>query len=416
LTVPNDLLHPREALTRILARCTPPQPELVQLGVVTGRYLITDVVARDDHPPFPASTMDGFAVVAADVSPWREITGEQAAGPQLPLEVSEGYAVKIMTGAPIPTGADAVIPIEDVTLSEDHIVIDDIRLNPGQYIRPVGSDLARGQVVLESGTLIGPVELGLIATMGYAEVTVARRPRVAVISTGDELVDPGSELAPGMIRDSNRFSLVAAIERAGAEVVHSSRVGDTVEELRRRLAGIEDQIDVLVTSGGVSVGDRDVVRLLLGETADVHFRRVFMKPGKPLTFATAGDLMIFGLPGNPAASMVSFELFVRPALLTMMGAKSPLRETTMVALASEIRPSDRIEFQRATITVTPNGRLEAETTGNQISSRLASLLGANGLLIIEPGTEPIPPGEIVPAILIDIPRSSAPSPLAPSES
>jgi molybdopterin molybdotransferase len=141
-----------------------------------------------------------------------------------------------------------------------------------------------------------------------------------------------------------------------------------------------------------------------------------MKPGKPLTFATSGDLMIFGLPGNPVSSMVSFELFVRPALLTMMGAKNPLRETTSVALASGIRPSDRIEFQRATITVAPNGRLKAETTGNQISSRLASLLGANGLLIIEPGTEPIAPGEMVPAILIDIPKSISPSPLAPSGS
>ena len=358
--------------------------------------------------------MDGFAVVAADVSPWREITGEQAAGPQLPLEVSEGYAVKIMTGAPLPANADAVIPIEQVTLSEDHIVIEEVPLKPGQYIRPVGSDLARGQRVLDQGTLIGPIELGLIATMGYAEVSVARRPRVAVISTGDELVDPGADLAPGMIRDSNRFSLVAAIDAAGAEVVHSSRVGDTVEELRRRLAELEGQVDVLVTSGGVSVGDRDVVKLLLGETADVHFRRVFMKPGKPLTFATAGDLMIFGLPGNPVSSMVSFELFVRPALLTMMGAKNPLRETTSVALVSEVRPSDRIEFQRAIITVASNGRLRAETTGNQISSRLASLLGANGLLIIEPGTDPLLPGAMVPAILVGIPHASAASPLASS--
>ena len=358
--------------------------------------------------------MDGFAVVAADVSPWREITGEQAAGPRLPLEVSEGYAVKIMTGAPLPSGADAVIPIEQVTLSEDHIVIEEVPLKPGQFIRPVGSDLAQGQRVLDPGTLIGPIELGLIATMGYAEVAVARRPRVAVISTGDELVDPGADLAPGMIRDSNRFSLVAAIEAAGAEVVHSSRVGDTVEELRRKLAELDGQIDVLVTSGGVSVGDRDVVKLLLGETADVHFRRLFMKPGKPLTFATAGDLLIFGLPGNPVSSMVSFELFVRPALLTMMGAKKPLRETTSVALVTEVRPSDRIEFQRAFITVAPNGRLLAETTGNQISSRLASLLGANGLLIIEPGTESLPPGAMVPAILVGIPHASAPSPLAPT--
>ena len=151
MTVPKDLLHPREALERILARCPMATPETVHLEVAADRYLLEDVVARDDHPPFPASTMDGFAVVAADVSPWREITGEQAAGPQLPLEVSEGYAVKIMTGAPLPAGADAVIPIEQVTLSEDHIVIEEVPLKPGQYIRPVGSDLAQGQRVLDPG-------------------------------------------------------------------------------------------------------------------------------------------------------------------------------------------------------------------------------------------------------------------------
>ena len=169
--------------------------------------------------------------------------------------------------------------------------------------------------------------------MGYAEVSVARRPRVAVISTGDELVDPGADLAPGMIRDSNRFSLVAAIEAAGAEVVHSSRVGDTVEELRRRLAELEGQVDVLVTSGGVSVGDRDVVKLLLGETADVHFRRVFMKPGKPLTFATAGDLMIFGLPGNPVSSMVVVRALRAAGPADHDGREEPAPGDHTVALA-----------------------------------------------------------------------------------
>jgi gephyrin len=413
VTGSNDMLHPRDALKAVLARCPAPGPVAIGLAEAAGRYLAEDVVARDDHPPFPASTMDGFAVVAADVSPWREITGEQAAGPQVPLEVSEGYAVKIMTGAPLPRGADAVIQVEKVTVSEDHIVLEDFPLKPGLNIRPVGSDLASGNRILGRGTLIGSVELGLIATMGYPEVMVARSPRVAVISTGDELVEPGSELAPGMIRDSNRYSLVTAIQAAGANVVHSSRVGDTVEELRARFDSLAGQIDVLVTSGGVSVGDRDVVKLLLGETADVHFRRVFMKPGKPLTFATADNLLIFGLPGNPVSSMVSLELFVRPALLKMMGANQILRNTAPVVLDSDVRPSDRIEFQRAFVSVAGDGRLRATTTGNQISSRLASLLGANALLVIEPGDDAIPAGSTVPALLIDIPRSDVPSLIDP---
>jgi molybdenum cofactor synthesis domain-containing protein len=413
VTGSNDMLHPRDALDAVLAQCPAPAPISVSLANAAGHYLADDVVARDDHPPFPAATMDGFAVVAADVSPWREITGEQPAGPKIPLEVSEGYAVKIMTGAPLPQGADAVIQVEKVTVSEDHIVLEDVPLQSGLNIRPVGSDLGQGKRILDKGALIGSVELGLIATMGYADVIVARPPRVAVISTGDELVEPGSDLAPGMIRDSNRFSLVAAVQAAGATVVHSSRVGDTVEELRTRVASLAGQIDVLVTSGGVSVGDRDVVKLLLGETADVHFRRVFMKPGKPLTFATAADLLIFGLPGNPVSSMVSFELFVRPALLKMMGASQLLRTTAPVVLDSVVRPSDRIEFQRAFVSVADDGRLRATTTGNQISSRLASMLGANALLVIEPGEESFPAGSIVAALLIDIPRSDIASPIDP---
>ena len=245
--------------------------------------------------------------------------------------------------------------------------------------------------------------------MGYPDVAVSSLPRVAVISTGDELVEPGDDLGPGMIRDSNRFSLVAAIQATGATVVHSSRVTDSVEELRERVESLAGKIDVLVTSGGVSVGDYDVVKVLLGETADVHFRRVFMKPGKPLTFATADNLLIFGLPGNPVSSMVSFELFVRPALLTMMGASRVQRDIAPVVLGTEVRPSDRIEFQRAHVTVSEDGRLQATGTGNQISSRLASLLNANALLIVEPGVDTMPAGTTLPAMLIDVPRSSVPS-------
>jgi gephyrin len=407
MTPTTELIHPNVAMQTVLERVPARQAEIVSLESALGRFLAEDVVARDDHPPFPASTMDGYAVLAADASPWREVTGVQLAGRQLDFEVSEGYAVKIMTGAPVPRGADAVVRIEDIRETEDHIVIADVPVRSGQYIRPVGSDMALGSTVLTRGTRIGPVELGLIATMGYESVLVGRRPRVAVISTGDELVDPGTPLEPGLIRDSNRFSLVASVTAIGADVVHSSRMSDDIDELRQLLDSLDGTFDVLVTSGGVSVGDRDVVKVVIGERATVHFQRVFMKPGKPLNFATAPDLLIFGLPGNPVSSMVAFELFVRPALLQMQGAANIRREAASVVLATDVPRSDRIEYQRAVVSVDQSGRLVADSTGNQISSRLASMLGANALLVIEAGEGAIPAGETVPAMLLDVPLGQA---------
>ncbi len=209
-----------------------------------------------------------------------------------------------------------------------------------------------------------------------------------------------------MIRDSNRFAMVAALEAAGAEIVHSSRVGDDIHALKALVNSLLDKIDVLVTSGGVSVGDKDIVKMLIGETAEIHFQKVFMKPGKPLTFATAGDLVIFGLPGNPVSSMVSLELFVRPALLKMQGASTLERAKVKVRLVDPVKKSDRLEYQRAFLTVSDSGELLASTTGNQISSRLASMLNANALLIIDPGDDSIPAGTIVDALLTDIPRTA----------
>ncbi|HQY31665.1 MAG TPA: molybdopterin molybdotransferase MoeA, partial [Thermomicrobiales bacterium] len=397
---PPDMLHPDTAREFVLAAVQRLPTEVVGLADLVGRVVAHEVVANDNHPPFPASTMDGYAISSEDVSPWREVTGVQIAGPDLHLEVFAGQTVKIMTGAPVPPGADAVVPIEDVELADDHIVMPDRVIAAGACIRPIGSDLRAGDVVIPAGTILGPVDIGLIATMGYSELSVSKRPRVAVISTGDELIEPGAELGPGMIRDSNRFALAAALTQIGAEVVHSSRVGDDVAVLAGRIASVRNEIDILVTSGGVSVGDKDVVRMMLGETADVKFRRLFMKPGKPLTFATDGPLMIFGLPGNPVASMVSLELFVRPAIKAMTGMPDTEPDLVPVTLATTVKRSDRLEFQRAEITVDRDGHLLASTTGSQISSRLASMRTANGLIVIDAGEDTVPAGTVVQCILI----------------
>ena len=398
------MMDPTEARGRVMDRVRRTATEHVPLSEAAGRWLAEDVVADDNHPPFPAATMDGYAVLAADTSPWREVIGYQPAGAWIDAEVSDGYVVRIMTGAAIPTGADAVVKVENTEVADDHVIIHQDEVMFGENIRPIGSDLAKGAVVLAAGTRVGPIEIGLLATLGHAEVPVARRPRVAVISTGDELVEPGQPLAPGHIRDSNRFSVSAAVREAGGDVVYADRATDEMADLRRIVAELPMDLDVLITNGGVSVGDRDVVGTLIGETAEVHFDRLFMKPGKPLTFATRGDLLIFGLPGNPVSSMVSLELFVRPALVAMQGAVRPIRDVVTVETTEEIRRSDRIEYQRAIVSVSPDGRLRARSTGGQGSSRLASMSSANAFLVVEPGEGTLPAGSASPAILLDLPR------------
>ncbi|MBA3415051.1 MAG: molybdopterin molybdotransferase MoeA, partial [Chloroflexia bacterium] len=254
---------------------------------------------------------------------------------------------------------------------------------------------------------LGPAELGLVAGGGFVPVPVSARPRVSVVSTGDELVEPGEPVRPGQIRDSNRFSLVAALAAVGAEVVWSGKAPDSASALRSLLVARLAESEVVVTSGGVSMGDLDLIKPLLGDLATVHFRRVFMKPGKPLNFATTDSgALIFGLPGNPVSALVSFETFIRPALRTMMGCRSIDRPRVPVTLAQGTPPSDRIEMQRATVRVDRDGRLVATTTGSQASSRLASFLGANALLVIPPRATPYEPGERVVAVLLAPPLAA----------
>lgn len=372
--------------------------EHVSIAEAAGRVLGEDVVAREDHPPFAASTMDGYAVVAEDPSPWREIVGHQTAGHVAPIEVHIGTAAWVTTGAPLPQGADAVVPVESTELAEDHVIISYEGLKAGDYVRPVGVDIARGSVVVERGATIGPAEIGLLAGLGVDPVPVARRPRVGILSTGNELVDPWDTPGPGQIRDSNRFSLQAAVAEAGGEVAWSGRGADDMATLRATLKELIDRCDVVLTSGGVSMGDMDLIKPLLLELADVRFRRVFMKPGKPLTFATAGETILVGFPGNPVSAIVGFEVFLRPALRWMQGCAQIDRPRVQAALETAARPSDRIEMQRGIVRVR-EGSLSARTTGSQASSRLSSFVGANALLVIPPGDEVLEQGTLVDALL-----------------
>jgi molybdenum cofactor synthesis domain-containing protein len=397
---PGRMIHPDEARATIFRYLWRLPAEPVSLRDASWRVLAGDLIATEDQPPFPAATMDGYAVVADDPSPWREIIGRQSAGYIADLEVAIGTAAWITTGAPVPSGATAVVPVEATELADDHVIVHQDLVALGENIRPVGVDLAKGSAVLRRGSLLGAAEMGLLASLGVDPVQVVRRPRVSVLSTGNELVEPDERPGPGQIRDANRFSLIAAIQEAGADVIWAGRGPDDAAALRSSLIDRIAASDVVITSGGVSMGDLDLVKPLLSELAQVHFRRVFMKPGKPFNFATAGETLIFSLPGNPVSALVGFEVFIRPALRSMLAATETDRPRTHVRLDHGVRPSDRIEFQRGIVRVGSAGHLNASTTGPQASSRLASLVGANALIVVPPGADPLPAGSRVEAILV----------------
>jgi molybdenum cofactor synthesis domain-containing protein len=402
-----DRMRPPDEARRIIDAHLPLLPiEHVPLADAAGRTLAEDIVAPFDHPPFPAATMDGFAVLAADASPWREVIATPPAGAMIDEEVHDGQAVRIMTGAPVPAGADAVVPIEETEPTEDHVIIHREDVVSGANIRPVGSDLRAGDIVLAAGTTLLPAHVGIVASVGVDRVPVRRRPRVSIIATGDEVIEPGQALKPGQIYDANRFSLTAAVREAGGEITWTGLAPDDRDQLETLLRERMAIDDVIITSGGVSMGDLDLIKAILFDAPDVtvHFRRLYQKPGKPLNFATCGHTLIFGLPGNPVSSLVTFELFLRPAMATMTGSARPDRPRVPVTLGTPAAPTDRIECQRARVTVTAEGKLVGSSTGPQQSSRLASFVGANALLVIPPRESAYAPGETVEAILLAPPE------------
>lgn len=399
-----DIIEADTALDLIIKHVQPLPPQQVNTFQALDLVLAQDVIAQEDLPPFPCSAKDGFAIIACDTTNPRRLIGEQTAGYIADLRVETGTCARITTGAPLPPGADAVIMVE-YTQEVDGMITMQRQVISGADVRPVGQDIATGQRVLEAGRDIGPQEIGLLASLGYASLVAHPRPRVAVLSTGNEIVEPDAQPGPGQIRDSNRYALMAAIQQAGAEPVSLGIGSDTLDELMAKMIEGLATCDALITSGGVSMGKLDLIKPILETRGQVHFGRVNMKPGKPLTFATVDGKPVFALPGFPVSSLVSFELFVRPALLKMRGRHLILRPRVPVTLAETLHSdAGRPEFHRVTLSQ-EQGVFTARTTGLQTSGRLLSMVGANGLLALPRQDKPFIAGETVTAILLDHPES-----------
>jgi molybdopterin molybdotransferase len=377
--------------------------ERVRLADSAGRVLAEDLVGESPLPAFPSSAVDGYAVRAADAGKTLRVLGESAAGRPFDGIVAPGSAARILTGGVVPEGADCVVMVEDVTIAQDHVTVPS-SLHAGNNFHKVGDDLRAGDHILSAGTQLGAAEIGIAAATGRADLPVRRRPRIALMSTGDELIEVGKTPAPGQIADSNRWALLAALREAGAEVQLLGIAPDEPDALRRLVIDALKDADALVTSGGVSVGTHDLVKPLLESLGTVHVGRVKLKPGKPFTFATLPENRVaFGLPGFPVSSLVTFEVFVRPALRKMQGFAQLHRPTLPVRLAYDARPTaERTEYQR--VTLHREGReLVAETTGSQSSSRLMSLAGAHGLVRVPAGDQAIKAGSIVEAMILALP-------------
>jgi molybdopterin molybdotransferase len=397
------LLDPDVAAALVLERTPVLGVEPVALADAFGRVLADDLVADTFLPAFPSSAVDGYAVRAGDAGRTLRILGESAAGRPFHGAVTAGTAARILTGGVVPEGADSVVMVEDVTLAGETVTVP-AGLRAGSNFHPVGADLRPGERILVAGTQLGAAEIGIAAATGRPTVPVRRRPRVALMSTGDELVEVGRKPGPGQIPDSNRWALLAALREAGADVHVLGIAPDEPELLRSLVVRALRDADALVTSGGVSVGTHDLVKPLLESLGTVHVGRVKLKPGKPFTFATLdGGAVAFGLPGFPVSSLVTFEVFVRPALRRMQGFAYLHRPTLPVRLGYDARPTmDRTEYQR--VTLRREGRdLVAETTGSQSSSRLMSLAGAHALVKVAPGGEGIKAGSVVEAMILALP-------------
>jgi len=394
-----------EHLAEVLSVVQPLAPLELSLLDAHGCILAEDVVAKGPVPSFDNASMDGYAVRVADLATvpvTLPVTGDVAAGPASPLRVQPGLCVRIMTGAVLPAGADAVVPVEWTDGGVAQVRIDR-RPDAGAYVRRAGEDVVAGEVVLTDGSHLGSAQVGLAAAVGRSRLLVRPRPRVVVVSTGSELVEPGAPLAAGQIPDSNSIALTAAAVEAGAIAY---RVGIVPDDPRRLLATLEDQLvraDVLITSGGVSVGAYDVVKEVLSRIGTVGFHKVAMQPGMPQGFGAIGpeSTPVFGLPGNPVSALVSFEAFVRPALRRMLGAQVIERPRVSARTTAELRsPVGKRSFLRVWVEVRDGAPVVSPVSGPG-SHLIAGMARANALAVVPEDVERVAAGSPVEVMLLE---------------
>lgn len=403
-----SMLSVEQALELVLREFHPLEPEKAPILESLGRVLAKDVYADLNIPPHANSSMDGYAVRAADTAgasreaPVRlHVVADLPAGYVAEEELAPGTAIRIMTGAPIPRGADAVVKVED-TASEGGWVEIFAEAPPGQYVRSAGEDVQQGELVLRQGTLIRPQEIGMLATLGQKLTPVTRRPRVAILATGDEVVEIDAPLAPGKIRNANSYSNAAQVLKHGGTPILLGIARDRVEDLTEKIrTGLAQGVDLFLTSGGVSVGDFDVVKDVLAAEGEINFWRVRMKPGKPLAFGRIGDVPVLGLPGNPVSVMVSFEMFVRPAILKMLRMTEWERPTVEATLMDAVKHKDERRHYLRVRVEQRGGEYRVYLTGGQGSGILSSMVKANGLAIIPEDWTHAPAGARVQVLLLD---------------
>ena len=387
-----DLIPVADARSRVLRVVGRLEAETVPVADALGRVLAEDVESPISVPPFDSSAMDGYALIAGAAAEL-ELIAEARAGHPAEVAVLPGTAIAISTGAALPQGATAVVPVERTEAAGAAVRVPDTE--PGANIRRAGEDIGAGETVLRAGAALEPAALGVAASVGRASLSCARRPRVALLVTGDELTEPGEQLAPGGIYSSNGYALAGQLERAGATPAMRERVADTAQATRAALGSALDAADVVVVSGGVSVGPHDHVKPALAALGvEQRFWGVSLRPGKPVWFGTAGDKLAFGLPGNPVSAMVTFQLFVRPALAALQGADPSISRTSARLEQAVTRNPRREQAVRVRLAAGDDGWRVSPTKGAQGSHVLTSMLGANALALIAPGDGEAAAGEL----------------------
>jgi molybdopterin molybdotransferase len=418
-----SLISVEDALNTILKKITPVETETVPLAQSLYRILAASITSQISVPPFANSAMDGYAVVAADIQTAGSQTPVQLkmvdnipAGAEASTEIIAKTAARIMTGAPMPAGADAVVPFEETSeyqppaqpLAEDAVLIYK-PVAAGDNVRPAGEDIQAGQEILPAGHRLRPQDVGILAAIGQARVPVYRRPRVAILSTGDELVTVDESIGPGQIRNSNEYTLAALVEKYGGEAVRLGIACDTVDDLTEKIReGLNKNVDLFLTSAGVSVGDFDMVKNVLAAEGEMQFWQVAMKPGKPLAFGLLqGDAQavpLIGLPGNPVAAMIAFEVFARPAILKLGGQLSWNGTMLRAKLDEDVTNSGRRHYMRAFLHSEEDGyHVTTRGSGVQVqgSGILSSLVWANCLVVVPEEVTHISAGAIVEVWLLD---------------